>query len=116
MTPFHWRLPNKWAFPLCGIIFLAAGFIVVRGFVTTPKFLFGIKDEMIKNHNFNKLVGEHGGYSIWFDRDKSERTDTVDFKVTMLGQNDSAFVQILGHYYSSDGEVFYEKTDTIFNN
>jgi hypothetical protein len=98
---------NRLSYFFIGFCFVfALGCAVYFLFARTPRFLFAVKDGLLKNPQLMGLIGEEEGYNLWYS---GEETPQQTFRVTIMGRCPEASLTVRGTYR----DEAYAVTDTV---
>ncbi|GGG56803.1 hypothetical protein GCM10011378_36180 [Hymenobacter glacieicola] len=100
------------------VTLLAVGVIVgfIRMYLTTPTFLFNIKDRLCRDATLMSPIGEIKKKEIKFSDGKLTLGASATFFVKITGKCDSNYVRVNGTYSQTSSGISYTILDTVTSN
>jgi hypothetical protein len=82
-------------------------------YLTAPRFLFALDEQLNANLGLMKTIGEKTGTLYTYSKHALAEGDTATFTCTITGRCDSAYVKVSGYYYKSNTRIIGVATDTL---
>ena len=98
---------------ILAILVGGVGFALWDFYLTAPRFLLALDEQLNADPGLMKPIGEKTGTVYTYSKHALEEGDTATFTCTIVGRCDSAYVKVCGYYYKRNNRIIGVATDTL---